>query len=219
MCRREAGIFQKNFPRPPLPLTKRKNDRMSTSPHPDSHFIQALLDNDNRGISEIYARFSARIERFVCANSGSADDARDMFQEALMAIAQQARRPEFKLTCPFEAYLYLVCRGKWLNELKRRKRAAVTIFDSERSMESEQADALAEATLVENARNDLFRKFFNKLSEGCQNLLKLSWTSLSMQEVSDNLGVTYGYARKRKSECIAQLAEWIQAAPEYSSLK
>lgn len=192
---------------------------MSVPLHPDSRYIQALLDNDNQGISGIYARFSARIERFVCANSGSSDDARDVFQEALLAIAQQARRPGFALTCPFEAYLYLVCRGKWFNELKRRKRSAVTISDTERFNDTEQAEALADTVLVEDARNKLFRLFFDKLSERCRNLLKLSWTNLSMQEVSDNLGVTYGYARKRKSECIAQLTEWIQASPEYSSLK
>lgn len=192
---------------------------MSVPLHPDSRYIQALLDNDNQGISDIYARFSARIERFVCANSGSADDARDVFQEALLAIAQQARRPGFVLTCPFEAYLYLVCRGKWFNELKRRKRSTVTISDTERFNDTEQADAMADTVLVEEARNKLFRLFFDKLSEGCRALLKLSWTGLSMQEVSDNLGVTYGYARKRKSECIAQLTEWIQASPEYSSLK
>ena len=187
--------------------------------HPDSRYVQALLDNDNRGISDIYTRFAARIERFVSANSGTADDARDVFQEALLAIAQQARRPGFALTCPFEAYLYLVCRGKWFNELKRRKRSAVTISDTERFNDTEQADALAESVLVEEARNQMFRVFFDKLSAGCRALLKLSWTGLSMQEVSDNLGVTYGYARKRKSECISQLTEWIQASPEYSSLK
>lgn len=187
--------------------------------HADTHYIQSLLENDHRGIAGIYSRFAARIERFVCANSGTADDACDIFQEALIAITRLARRPGFVLTCPFEAYLYMVCRGKWFNELKRRRRAAVTISETEGFKEEVDAGLLADSTLIESERDRLFRRFFDQLTENCRNLLKLSWTGISMEEVSINLGISYAYARKRKSECIAQLTEWIQASPEFSTLK
>lgn len=189
------------------------------TPHPDTHFIQSLLDNDHRGVSEIYSRFAARIERFVCANSGTADDARDIFQDALITITHQARRAGFVLTCPFEAYLYLVCRGKWFNELKRRQRATVTISETEGFGEKEEADALADSTLREEGRDRLFRHYLKKLSENCRALLQLSWSGISMEEVSQNLGITYAYARKRKSECIAQLIGWIKSSPDFAALK
>ncbi|MEO6036862.1 MAG: RNA polymerase sigma factor [Saprospiraceae bacterium] len=188
-------------------------------PHPDSHYVQALLNNDHRGIAAIYARFAARIERFVCANSGTTDDARDVFQESLLAITRQARRPEFQLTCPFEAYLYLVSRGKWFNELKRRQRAAVTSLEVEGFEEKEEAGALAEETLYEEERDRLFRHYFEKLAQRCRQLIQLSWSGISMEEVSQQLGLSYGFARKRKSECLSQLMTWIKAAPEYAQLK
>jgi RNA polymerase sigma factor (sigma-70 family) len=188
------------------------------SAHQDQQYIQALLDNDHTGVATIYSRFAVRIERFVCANSGSADDARDIFQEGLIAITRRARQTEFVLTCPFEAYLYMVCRGKWLNELKRRKRAQVTISETEGFTEKTTAHKLADTTLLEEGRNELFLRYFDKLSENCRALLKLSWSGISMDEVSSHLDITYGYARKRKSECIAQLTKWIQAAPEFATL-
>lgn len=188
--------------------------------HPDFHYIQSLLDNDSPGIESIYTRFAARIERFVRANSGDTDDARDVFQESLLCITRQARRPDFQLTCPFEAYLYLVCRGRWLNELKRRRNAAVTIAEAGGFTDNTDAGALADHALREEARERLFRHFFDKLSAGCRQLLQLAWTpGLSMEEVSVRLNVSYGYARKRKSECIAQLMGWIRAAPEFSTLQ
>lgn len=187
--------------------------------HSDFHYIQSLLDNDHAGITSIYARFAARIERFVCANSGLADDACDVMQEALLAITRQARRPEFRLTCPFEAYLFLVSRGKWLNELKRRQRTAVTSLEAGGYEATEDAATLAEETLREESRDRLFRHFFEKLAAGCRQMIQLSWSGLSMEEVSAQLGVSYGYARKRKSECVAQLMGWIKAAPEYTLLK
>jgi len=192
---------------------------MSATPYPDSSLLHALLDNDHRGIADIYQRYAARIERFVCANSGTSDDARDVFQEALLTMARQARRPGFVLTCPFEAYLFLVCKGKWLNELKRRKRLMVTISENAGFTDETEASLLADAALYEAERDQLFRRFFERLSEGCRTLLQLSWTGISMQEVSETLGMTYGYARKRKSECVAQLTEWIQQSPEFSVLK
>lgn len=187
--------------------------------HPDTRFIEALLRNEHPGITEIYSRFADRIERFVCANSGSSDDARDIFQEALLTITRQARRPEFVLSCPFEAYLYLVCRGKWLNELKRRKRAAVTIEEAGGFTAVEDAGVLADSTLFEDARNRLFRRIFEQLSAGCRRILQLSWSGISMEEVSVQLGLSYGFARKRKAECIALLISRMQAAPEFTDLK
>ncbi|MCS6929152.1 MAG: RNA polymerase sigma factor [Saprospiraceae bacterium] len=192
---------------------------MSQTPHPEHRYVIALLENDSRLIREIYNRYAARIEQFVCANSGTPEDARDVFQEALLAITRQARDQGMVLTCPFEAYLYLVCRGKWLNELKRRKRAGVTIRETERFKDVAEADALADATLYEDERNRLFWHFFNMLPESCRTLIKLSWSELSMQEVAEHLGYTYAYARKRKSECLAQLTAWIQASPAYKALK
>ena len=187
--------------------------------HPDSFYIQALLQHDNRTITEIYTRFAGRIARFIQANNGSADDARDVFQDALIAITRQAQRPGFVLTCPFEAYLYCVCRGKWLNELKRRHRAAVTISEADGFTDTEQADLLADMTLQEEDRDRLFRHFFEKLAASCRQLLRLAWSGISMEEVSKELGVSYGYARKKKSECVSQLMTQIRTSPQFALIK
>ncbi len=192
---------------------------MSLKPHPDHRYIIALRENNHRLVEEIYRRYAERIERFICLNSGTPDDARDVFQEALLIITRQARGEGFVLTCPFDAYLYLVCRGKWLNELKRRKRSAVTIRETEQFIDKADAGVLAEATLEQEERNRLFRHFFEKLPESCRILLRLSWSGISMQEVAAQLGYTYAYARKRKSECIAHLVAWIQASSSYKALK
>lgn len=187
--------------------------------HTDTRYIQALLQHDNRVIAEIYHRFSARIARFIQANNGSADDARDVFQEALIAISRQAQRPGFVLTCPFEAYLYCVCRGKWLNELKRRQRETVTISEAGGYTGTEQAHALADAALLEEERDRLLWHFYEKLSAGCRQLLRLAWSGISMEEVSEQLGMSYGYARKKKHECVSRLMAQVQAAPEFLPLK
>jgi RNA polymerase sigma factor (sigma-70 family) len=190
-------------------------------PHPDQRYIQALLDNDRTTLSDIYRRFMRRVESYVCANSGTADDAADVFQDSLLTIDRQARRPEgLVLTCAFEAYLMMVCRGRWLNELDRRKRAGVTNSDliGWKGEEDTTANALADHTLLEADRDQLFWQQFERLPENCRQLLRLAWTGIGMDEVASTLKMTYGYARKRKSECVAHLTKSIQSSPNFSAL-
>ena len=73
---------------------------MSTqTPHADQHFIHALLHNDAQAVEEIYRRFSPRVKQYVTQNSGTADDAADIFQESLVDIYNQARYKNLMLPC------------------------------------------------------------------------------------------------------------------------
>lgn len=187
-------------------------------PHPDTRYVTALLGNDSQGIAEIYTRFSESIKYFVLTNSGSPDDARDVFQEALIAISRQARRADFVLTCPFEAYLWYVCRGKWLNELRRRKREQVTIQHFEGYSDVRDAEYLAETALREQQRDELFQQCFEQLSASCRQLLQLAWSGMKMEQVGKAMGISYSYARKHKSECISHLMNRMQRSSDFSDL-
>jgi RNA polymerase sigma factor (sigma-70 family) len=190
-----------------------------SNPHPDQRYIEALLSGEGPLLREIYERYSRETAQWIAKNKGTADDARDIFQEALMAIAQRARKGPFVLTCTFGAYLFLLVRGKWYNELKKRKLAMVTTGTVDGlKKEGEDAAQLAEETLLWHEREKLFQNKFNQLPEGCRQLLRLSWTGIKMEEVAAQLGITYAYARKRKSECIGALTASIQTSPEFSQL-
>jgi RNA polymerase sigma factor (sigma-70 family) len=185
--------------------------------HPDYKYIQALLNNDFQMVEEIYRRFAGRIAQFVCANQGNSADAEDVFQDSLLLITRQAERPGFMLTCPFEAYLYMVCRGRWLNELKRRKRSVVTFVPIEGFTE-EAAAPMGEKLLQEEARDQLFQSALAEISAACRQIIQLAWTGIGMEAVAQQLGFSYAYARKRKAECIAILIERVKKSPEYQSL-
>ena len=98
-------------------------------PHPDQKYIDALLKNDSALLDELYTKFSGKIKNMVLQNNGAEADAADIFQEALLSIYNTAKKGDFTLTCPFEAFLYRICNNKWLNELNKRKTGRVTFID------------------------------------------------------------------------------------------
>src|SRR5687767_8743232 len=97
------------------------------TPHADQKYIEALLTNNRTILAEIYKKFSNKVISYVQKNNGGTEDARDVIQETLITIYQQAREKKLVLTCPFDAYFFLLCKRKWLNKLKVKK--GVTIDD------------------------------------------------------------------------------------------
>ncbi|SIO52660.1 RNA polymerase sigma factor [Chitinophaga niabensis] len=184
---------------------------MSTqSIHADQHYIEALLQNETQVVGEIYRRFAPKVKYYVLQNSGSADDAADIFQESLVDIYNQAKYKDLRLTCPFEAFLLMVCKRKWLNELKKRGRQGVTKDLDEQFNVGEDSFRDAEKTWADNEKARLFKTMLGQMGERCQEIIRLSLTDKPQEEIAAKLGVTYGYLRKKKSECMASLISAIK---------
>lgn len=188
--------------------------------HPDQKYVTALLNNDATVLEELYERFSGKIKWMIMQNNGSETDAADIFQDALLSIYNKAKAGDFVLTCPMEAFLYLICKNKWLNVLNKRKTHKVTNTDTEGfSYIGEDNFRLAEDCVLQQERSSLLAEKLALMGESCKNLLKLSWSGISMDEVAKKLNVTYAYARKKKSECMAKLISLVKESPKFNSLK
>ncbi|WP_298365271.1 sigma-70 family RNA polymerase sigma factor [uncultured Lutibacter sp.] len=191
---------------------------MSQKPHADNIYIEALLKNDSRVLSKLYERFSHKIVAYVRNNNGNADDAQDIIQETLVTIYHQAKEKNFILTCPFDAYFYLLCKRRWLNELKKRGNNRVTILEDEASIKDEHLEQVEETEIFEQ-QSQLFESKFKELGQKCQELLKATFKIKKMEEVAELLGVTYGYARKKKSQCMGKLTQLVKDSNEFQQLK
>src|SRR6188768_1066859 len=94
--------------------------------HPDKKYIQALLNNDEYLLKEFYLKCFGKIKNLVVHNHGSADDDWDMLQEAMLSVFYRLKQREFILTCPFDAFIYTVCRNLWIKELRKKNLHEVT---------------------------------------------------------------------------------------------
>lgn len=186
--------------------------------HHDQIYIDGLLNNNSSIIETIYKKFAPKVTYYIKMNNGSADEAQDVIQEVLITIYNQAKTKGLELTCPFDAYFFLLCKRKWLNELKKSSNKEVTIKDENVSIDKD-VEKLTIETEEQDEKQSLFDEMFQKLGEKCQEVLKLSFVTKTMEEVANKMNVTYAYVRKKKSICTGQLTELIQQSNRYQSLK
>jgi RNA polymerase sigma factor (sigma-70 family) len=185
--------------------------------HEDQKYVDGLLENNSFIIQAIYDKFTPKVINYIKQNSGDADKAQDVIQETIVTIYNQAKDKGLQLTCPFDAYFFLLCKRKWLNELKKSNNKEVTINEEVLSKDDD-AQELAFETSLFGEKQALFNEMFSKLGTACKDLIKATFKIKSMEEVAASLGVTYAYARKKKSLCIGQLTKLVQESPKFNQL-
>jgi len=191
---------------------------MGTIPHKDQKYVEALLQNNSKLLGELYQKFAPKIIRYISQNSGDADAAQDIIQETLVTIYHQAKEKGLVLRVPFDAYFFLLCKRRWLNQLKKNSKTQVTNIEESLSISDDAHEQVAETELYES-RAALFQSKLKELSKACRDLLEKAFVIKSMQKVAEALGVSYGYARKKKSECIGKLTQLVKESSSYQHLK
>ncbi|MGJ7032731.1 RNA polymerase sigma factor [Niabella hirudinis] len=178
--------------------------------HTDQRYIEALRNNDAALLSEIYRKYAPSIEAYLRSRGADADACGDIFQEALIDIFKLASDGKFVLTCPFEAFLLLVCKRKWINQMKKNSRSGVTkSLDEGYHYLEDDTEREAAAHTAQLEQEALVMTLMEQLSERCREIIKASYLSDSQQKLAEQLGVSYAYLRKKKSICMSELIELV----------
>jgi len=173
-----------------------------------------LLFEDRKRLDELYKKLYPSVENYVLNNSGSTQDAKDIFQESLIVTYKKVLNPDFKLTSSIDTFIYAVAKNKWLNALRSSKEM-VDIEDLEFD-----DDLDINQILTEQDKRSLYMTHFKKLSEGCRYLFEYFFKGMSMENIASamNLG-SAGYVRKKKHHCQEKLITAIKNDPLYTELK
>jgi len=185
--------------------------------HQDQKYIDGLVNNNSFIIQTIYDKFVPKVINYVKQNSGDEEYAQDVVQDTIITIYNQATQKNLQLTCPFDAYFFLLCKRKWLNTLKKINNKEVTINEEVLSKDDDAAQFVFETSIFENKQN-LFNQMFDQLGKACKDLLNTTFKIKSMEEVAASLNVSYAYARKKKSLCIGKLTKMVQESPTFNQL-
>lgn len=92
---------------------------------PEVDYLKGVAENDLAVLQLIYRESLPEVIKFVRKNSGTADDAKDVFQEAILIIFRKLSNEELELTTRFHLYLFSICKRIWLKKLRNNRNREV----------------------------------------------------------------------------------------------
>lgn len=166
----------------------------------------ALLNrlNDEKTLEEIYAANYPAVEKFIKANSGSTDDAKDIYQEAFLAFWRNVQLKKFEPRSgdSIGGYLIRIARNKWIDVLRKEKREGIVSIDahtadSAYSMEPDQEEYL-----------NLVKGQYRTLGEPCRELLyRFYFVKEKLRTIAAHFSWTEATAKNNKYRCLGKLKD------------
>ncbi len=178
--------------------------------------LSGLVNSDNEILGYVYKKYYPEIRFFVIKNSGTDEDAKDTFQEALIVIYKKLKSGNLELTCSFKTYLYSVARIIWMRHLEKNKIKTDELTDRQVFVDFEDN---MELFLSEQERYKMYQKYFLTLHKDCQTILKLFLQKVPLKEIQAKLNLSSEkYVKKRKYQCKEILVKRIKNDPNYKLL-
>jgi RNA polymerase sigma factor (sigma-70 family) len=170
----------------------------------EQDLLQRLINNDVEATKLIYKENYPIIRYLVVNNSGDEDEAKDIFQEALIVLFEKAKKGNFELQSKISTYLYSVARRLWLKKLQSN------------SSKSAIADHIEETVAVEddvefhenqNQQLELMHEALAKIGEPCKSLLEAYYfNKQQMNDIANQFGYTNAdNAKNQKYKCLVRL--------------
>ena len=159
----------------------------------------------------LYGSYFDFLGIYVQQHSGSDADAEDVFQEVIVAFIDLVQRDKFRGESSIKTFLFALNRNIWLNELKKRKRAAARETKYEREQSTEDP-GVAHYIGAREGRQQLM-EVIGRLGSVCQQiLLAYYYEGLSMKQILEQLKYeNEQVVRNKKHKCMKKLDELIQS--------
>jgi RNA polymerase sigma factor (sigma-70 family) len=176
----------------------------------DPQIISSILhggNEENSALRFLYRTHFPAVRSLIRKNNGDEDEAKEVFQQAMIALYKNIKSGKFKGESSIGTYLYSICRFTWLKTLKKSHK---TILSSE-SVEYDKTISENESSEIDLERESIVGDLFRQLGEVCSKLLKLVYfENLPMKEVALNTGFKDEQnARNKKLKCMNQLRQII----------
>jgi len=163
-----------------------------------------IKSNDKRALDLLYDENFKTVEQFVIMNSGSSEEAQDVYQEAFIAVWRNIQLDKFfpKSDYSLSAYLIRVAKNKWIDHLRSKYKKSITALDEDYSLEAEEQaiDSEDEKYLEE------VKKQFENLGENCRELLvRFYFYQDSLEDIGKRFKWSKATARNNKYRCLKKL--------------
>lgn len=177
---------------------------MAWNENNEQALLEGLAQNKREAVETIYNQHYKMVQTLVLNNSGSIEDAKDIFQEAIVVLYEKTRSGNFVLNCLIKTYVYSVSRRLWLKRLQQQQKFSPEVNGAEEAIAVDEDLELHEQR---NADFLLMEKAMSGLGEPCKSLLESYYLQKkSMVEIAADFGYTNAdNAKNQKYKCLMRL--------------
>jgi len=143
--------------------------------------VDAILNGHNtKVLNYLYKTALPQITKFICINDGDEDEAKDIFQDAVVSLFTTVKLGKFDVEKDVNGFLFFVSRNLWINYVKRRGRQ-LDISKMHMSMYEESQTAV----MITAEKEEMINQFLEKAGTKCKQVLKyVIYDDYSMKEIA-----------------------------------
>ena len=170
-----------------------------------AEIIDKVRRQDRQTLSRIYQNGYPMVEKYVLANTGSKDDAADIFQDAMYLLIKKTADPKFELSSKISTFLFGISKNLWLKQLTKKN-----VVGSELLSEQE-FEELPEEDFKEFERTKIMKQCIDLLGEPCKTIIvQFYFFQTSMKEIAAQLHYTNANnAKNQKYKCFMRLKKMV----------
>lgn len=168
----------------------------------EKEIFDRIQKGDEKALEFLYKKYYRMMTKMVISNSGTEEEARDIYQEALIVFWQKATSGNLVMTSKISTYIYSICQNLWRKELDRKKRLSNEEKDSAVSIDTETPE-----------KERIIAQCIEQLGETCKKVLMYYYfDEISMQDIAEKLGfANTDTAKTKKYKCKKKLDELVKA--------
>lgn len=175
-------------------------------------YIQGIRNGDRKIVAEIWKDIFPAVRKWVREGGGNEDDAKDIFQDAMMLVYDKAAQPDFQLSSKFSTFFLGISRNLLGNLFQKKYFRHITISDDDKYM-GEPLD------FEEIERRNLFDKAKALQGADCMKLMELYFQKKTMAEIAVIMSFkSEQYAKLRKFQCKERLEALVKQQPGFKEL-
>ncbi len=166
-----------------------------------------LLRNDPATVRSLYAKHFPAVRHYVVQNSGTTNDAQDVFQEAMTVLWLKVKEGQLILDSEPGAFLFRVARNKWLDVVRSAAHKHMKVVHDDRTL-----DPATDAPDDIEERIVRLRGVYDKLDEKCRTVLdRFYFERKDLATIATEMGVEEESIRTIKYRCMMKLRAFRKA--------
>lgn len=177
--------------------------------HSDKKLIEGMRKGDDKSVNFLYDSFFDTVKSYVLKNTGTEDDAYDIFQDAMMVLFKKIQQNNLGDATDVKGYLFGVSKNLWHEHLRKNKKRI--------DIDKEFIDEFDHSTLLDIPLEQIVQRSFLKLKPECQEVLNMIINRCNYGDISRKMKYkSENYARRKKYLCKEALIKIVKADPDYN---